>query len=136
MFSLHHIAISVKDIEKSVSFYQKLGFREVLRYISEDNSLIIVNMKLGEVFLEIFHFSQFKENPQLDKELWDNLKIVGIKHFALKTEDIYKTLKELKKAGIASPSTSVKKGRTGILYFFIKDPDGNFVEIVQDDRNL
>jgi len=30
-------------------------------------------------------------------------------------------------------SVEIKHGRTGIDYFFIKDPSGNFIEFVQDD---
>ena len=134
--SIHHIAITVKDIKKSISFYEKLGFREVFHWISEDKTLEIVNMKLGDIFLEIFSFSSYKEIPELHRDLWENLKIIGVKHFALKTEKIEKTLEYLKKEGIADKDTKVNKGRTGILYFFIKDPDGIFVEIVQDNRNL
>jgi catechol 2,3-dioxygenase-like lactoylglutathione lyase family enzyme len=134
--SIHHVAITVKNIEKSVSFYEKLGFKKVLHWKSEDKSVEIVNMKLGDFFLEIFFFSPYKEIPHLYRDLWENLKIIGVKHFALKTEDIEKTLNHLKSAGIAEENTKINKGRTGILYFFIKDPDGIFVEIVQDNRNL
>ena len=38
-------------------------------------------------------------------------------------------------AGLAT-NPEITEGRTGIKYFFINDPDGNWVEIVQDDRAL
>ncbi len=134
ILSIHHIAITVKDIKESVSFYEKLGFKKVFHWISEDKTLEIVNMKLGDIFLEVFSFSSYKEIPEIYKDLWENLKIIGVKHFALKTENIEETLEYLRRKGIADKNTKINKGRTGILYFFIKDPDGIFIEIVQDNR--
>ncbi len=136
MFKVHHVAISVKDLSVSEEFYKKLGFRKVSYWKAEDNSLEISHMKLNGFILEIFCFKNPEENPVLKEDLWTNLKVLGVKHFALQTEDIYTTLENLKKTGIATEETTVSKGRTGILYFFVKDPDGIFVEIVEDKRNL
>ncbi len=133
---LHHIAISVKSIKTSEEFYKKLGFYKVLHYRSDDGFVEILNMKLGDIFLEIFSFKESKEIPELHKDLWENLKIIGVKHFALKTDDIKSTLEKMKKEGIVPENTEISKGRTGIFYFFIKDPDGIFVEIVEDKRKL
>jgi len=36
----------------------------------------------------------------------------------------------------AAHRTEIKLGRTGLRYFFVRDPDGNYLELVQDDRHL
>jgi len=133
-FYIHHVAVSVSDIEKSAEFYRYFGFEEITDYTAEDGSYRIKHLKLGDFIVELFWFCD--HTAVVKKDLWNDLKTGGYRHIALKVKDIYKALEELKKDKIADSETQVSKGRTGILYFFIKDPDGNFVEIVQDDRNL
>ncbi len=133
-FYIHHVCISVSDIEKSTQFYRYFGFEEVADYTAEDGSFRIKHLKLGDFIIELFWFSD--HTPAVRKDLWDDLKTGGYRHIAFKVEDIHEILEKLKKDKVADTKTQVNKGRTGILYFFIRDPDGNFVEIVQDDRNL
>ena len=133
-FYIHHVGISVSDIEKTAKFYRYFGFEEVADFTAEDGSFRIKHLKLGDFIIELFWFSDHL--PPIRKDLWDDLKINGYRHIALKVDDIHKTLEKLKEDQIAEKDTKVNKGRTGILYFFIRDPDGNFVEIVQDDRDL
>ena len=92
-------------------------------------------MKLGAVLLEIFGYSNWHEAPATTKSLNTDLPRVGIKHFGLKVADIENARDYLISAGIAK-NPQITEGRTGIKYFFVNDPDGNWVEIVQDDRAL
>lgn len=135
MFSLHHITISSRDADLSIKFYERLGFKAVLQWSSVDKELRIVHMKLGAVLLEIFSYAHCQEAPATTKSLETDLPRVGIKHFGLKVADIKKTRDHMIDAGIAT-NPEITEGRTGIKYFFINDPDGNWVEIVQDDRAL
>ncbi|SNZ02841.1 methylmalonyl-CoA/ethylmalonyl-CoA epimerase/glyoxylase I family protein [Persephonella hydrogeniphila] len=133
-FNVHHIAISVSDINKAVEFYSYFGFREVVDFTAGDNSFRIKHLKSGDFIIELFWFRDRVKTEK--KELWEDLKINGYRHIAFKVNDIHKALEKLKQDGIAEEDTEVSTGKTGILYFFVKDPDGNFVEIVQDNRNL
>ena len=38
-YTVHHISLNVKNMEQSMAFYQRLGFREYYTY-SDDNVLI------------------------------------------------------------------------------------------------
>jgi glyoxylase I family protein len=135
MFSFHHVTISRADIERTITFYGLLGFRKVISWSSTDKELQIVHMKLGSVLLEIFNYAKWTQAPDTTKSLETDLPRVGIKHFGLKVSNIDEARQNLIQLGHAT-SPEVKKGRTGITYFFINDPDGNWVEIVQDDREL
>lgn len=135
MFSVHHISLSVKSIEDSVQFYEKLGFEKVLQWDAENNSLTIVHMKLGGTYLEFFCFTEKQDAPETTKSLETDLPRVGIKHFGLKVGSI-EGAKEFVLKNKLAESVSIKHGRTDIDYFFIKDPSGNFIEFVQDDREL
>ena len=54
MFNINHIAISVSDIDKSVEFYKRFGFKEFKSWNAEDNSIRIRMLKLNNVVLEMF----------------------------------------------------------------------------------
>lgn len=136
MFLPHHIAISVTDLELSKAFYEKLGFAEVMRWQAEDGSLTIVQMKLDGMLLEMFCYTSSKEGGVKERTLESDLKTIGTKHFGLRVTDIAAARTKLIEIGLINESTTVTKGRTGIDYLFLRDPDGLFVEIVQDDRSF
>ncbi|MDX8395199.1 MAG: VOC family protein [Mariprofundaceae bacterium] len=140
MFSLHHIALSVSSTERSIQFYQALGFSPVLTWEHEDKSLQITQLKLGDMLLELFCYNtpnKASTSPQtLTKSLEEDLKTIGIKHFGIKVPDIQQAREALIAQKLTDESTSITQGRTGIDYLFIRDPDGLFVEILQDDRDL
>ena len=133
-YTFHHIAISVRNLSTSLVFYEKLGFREVHRWGADDGSLIIVHLKLGGVVLEVFAYAQNAQATQPQLEVANNLEVVGVKHFGLQVRNVHVKFDEMKQAGYEVNSPEVKAGRTDIDYFFIKDPDGMWVEIVQDKR--
>ena len=130
----HHTAISVRQLDKSLEFYQTLGFQQVHRYDEADGSMSIVHLKLGSSFLEIFAYKKNEGEPPLDLERANNLRDIGVKHIALQTADIEASLADMKAKGLATADTGITIGRTRVSYFFIQDPDGVWVEIVKDDR--
>ena len=135
MFKVHHVALSVKNMKKSIDFYGVFGFSEVYRWESDNSDLIISHLKLGEMFLELFCFKNYNEAPISSKELPTDLPRIGIKHFGIKVKSIKKIKSLFIEKGL-SKNIEIIRGRTEIDYFFIKDPDGILLEFVQDDRGL
>ena len=115
-----------------MDFYAKLGFREVRSWHDESGSVYIVHLALNGYLLELFWYSDHRPASLESAELEGDLRVVGVKHFALRVNDIQQALVALREHGYADSSTSISFGRTGIHYFFIKDPSGNWLEFVQD----
>lgn len=136
MLSIHHISLSVSNSKNSISFYKKLGFSVGFSWNSDDGQLSIIHMFLNGICLELFNYQENSPPPDTTKTLVTDLPVLGIKHFGLKTENIKLKREELISLGLAPDDIKINRGRTEIDYFFIKDPDGVFIEIVQDDRNL
>jgi glyoxylase I family protein len=132
MLSIHHVSLSVSDLTTSIAFYSRLGFAEVLRWRSDDGSLTIVHLKLRAFILELFNYSRPVPHPP-DRSLDDDLRVIGVRHFALRTASLAGTVTALKANGL-SLYRDITEGRTGISYCFFRDPDGIFVEIVEDHR--
>jgi glyoxylase I family protein len=130
--AFHHVAISVSNLTETMDFYAKLGFREVKTWHDESRLVFIVHLALNDYILEVFWYSDHRPAPLESAALEDDLRIVGVKHFALQVSDIQQALVTLREHGYADSSTSISLGRTGIYYFFIKDPSGNWLEFVQD----
>ncbi|RLL51067.1 glyoxalase/bleomycin resistance/dioxygenase family protein [Mariprofundus sp. EBB-1] len=135
MFSLHHVALSVTDLDASIAFYSTLHFQPVYHWQADDDSARIVHLKQGDLLLELFCFKNTSPAPLTSRDLASDLPRIGIKHFGLRVGDIHAALQQLQQLKLAD-NVQVMHGRTGIDYFFIKDPDGILLEIVQDDRQL
>jgi glyoxylase I family protein len=135
MYAFHHVSISVKDLARSIAFYRLFGFEHVLQWVAPDGSLTIVHLKLGSTLLELFCYAQSTDDrlPLLSMDA--DLRHLGLRHFALRTASLEAALQQLRTAGV-NPQSEITEGRTGIRYFFTRDPDGIFVEIVEDERQF
>jgi glyoxylase I family protein len=128
-YNNHHVSVNVTDLDKSIRFYKILGFEERHRYA--DDSVIIVHLLSKTLLIELFNYSNAKPTRSKFSDV-EHKDIIGIEHFSLQVDDIQEAFKELEPFSVCE----ISKGRTGIDYFFIVDPDGNRIEIVKDIRQL
>lgn len=131
MFSFNHVSISVIDNKETIEFYKKFGFKEFKKWEAEDGSIKIDMLKLGDTVLEIFCYKEYAELPETAKSIATDLPVIGTKHFALGVENIEKA-KEFVIENKISNNVEIKVGRLGKPYFFIKDPNGILVEIIEN----
>jgi catechol 2,3-dioxygenase-like lactoylglutathione lyase family enzyme len=126
-----HIALSVSNLDSSIDFYRKnFGLECTEKYSIESAGLKICVLKKDEVALELFCFENFKALPEYRKHLDTDLKTLGVKHFCLGVADIEETYNTLRKSNVELV-TDIRIFENGSRYFFIKDPDGILVEVME-----
>ncbi len=115
---LSHIAFYVHDMEKTRAFYKDfLGFAEPYSLTNKDGSLHLTWIKINDrQSLELFP----------EKEAGSN----RLYHIALETDDAVAMRDYLAAHGVKVPA-KVGKGKIGNLNYFVTDPDGHIVEMVQ-----
>lgn len=127
----HHTAISVRDLDKTLQFYKAFGFEQVHRY--DDPDKIGVKLRLKSYVLEVFAYKQNADMSPLELTLGNDLPTLGVKHIGVTVEDVHKALEDLKAKGLANDTTKIlEKGAAE--FFFVRDPDGMWVEVIKDDR--
>ena len=122
--SVGHVAIRVKDIERSLDFYvRQLGFAEMLRLNYSDDSLFLIYLRITDTqYLELFPHGVGDRVP--------GREALAINHLCVTTDDIEQTLRDLAEAGI--PLTrELKVGPDGNRQAWIEDPDGVRIEIME-----
>jgi glyoxylase I family protein len=123
---IHHIAISVKNLEKSEKFYtENFGFREIERFTKQGWDGEAVVLQLEDTRLEIFGFNDFIEN----KADFKDLRTTGINHFGIQVESVQEKYRAFKNKGIDIDEPVA--GKTCAWFCFLRDPDGISVELYE-----
>jgi lactoylglutathione lyase len=119
---LIHTCYRIGEIDRSVAFYETLGFEELKRMPIRDEA---VNVFMGLP----------GDGPRL--ELTYNFGVdsyemgTGYNHIALRVEDLDATLARLADRGIdpEKPPYSIREG--GSRLCFVRDPDGYRIELIE-----
>lgn len=114
------ISLSVKDLQKSKDFYEKLGFG-IMAGSTEQNYLIMKNEEhLIGLFQAMFDGNMLTFNPGWDQNA-QNLEAFN---------DVREIQKHLKENGIQLDKEA-DETTSGPEHIFLKDPDGNMILIDQ-----
>ena len=114
--AIGHVAVSVKDIERSMDFYvNKLGFDEMFR-LERDGRLWIVYLRITDTqFIELFPEGVGDSAPPFAN--------VGYNHLCLEVDDIDAAIAKLKERGV---TFDIEKSETPVCWMAqFRDPDGN-----------
>ena len=132
-FGTHHVAISVRDVGATTEFYRLFGFEPVFRMDDVDLSIAHLARPDG-LMLEVFRYPANEGAPRLHAAAGNDMEAVGVKHVAFRVDDVHAVRAELVEIG--HEVTEIRHGRADVDFFFVDDPDGMWVEILQDDRDL
>ena len=122
---LIHTCYRILDIDRSVKFYEALGFEEMRRAPIRDEA---VNVFMGlpddgsEPRLELTHNFGVTQPYEIG---------TGYGHIAISTHDLDGTLERLAQQGIEPerPPYTIREG--GNRLCFVRDPDGYRIEILE-----
>lgn len=123
MIKFLHTRIRVKDLDKSIDFYCKLGYQEAERKDSpQGNRLAFLELPGNSVFLELCYSPDYMETCPED-----------LMHTCVGVPDIIDYCDQLEKAGIEIwPDAWREKFSAGDRKMaFVTDPDGYEVEILE-----
>ncbi len=124
MTALIHTCYRIGDIDRSVAFYNALGFEEVGRMPIRDEAINVFMGFPGDgARLELTH------NFGVDSYEMGT----GYNHIAIAAPDLDATLEKLAAQGIEpeKPPYTVREG--GSRLCFVRDPDGYRVELIETD---
>jgi lactoylglutathione lyase len=125
MNSYLHTCYRITDIERSVAFYEKLGFTEARRLPIGDEAV--------NVFLGLPGEDQAVLELTYNHGVGDYDHGTGYGHIALRVSDLDQTLAALAADGIEPEKPPYRPGgrTTGSLICFVRDPDGYRVELIE-----
>jgi lactoylglutathione lyase len=120
---LGHVAYRVRDFDRSLDWYTRiLGLEEAFRLYREDGTLWIIYLRINDDnFIELFQ-DQTGEKAEVPR--------LGLVHLCLHVDDLHATLKQLEARGYLISGTP-RRGSDGALQYWITDPDGNRIELME-----
>lgn len=114
-----HVGIPTNDMEKTIAFYQALGFEK--KYETENNGRVVF-FSHGDILIETY-----EKNGQATG------KRGAIDHLALAVSDLEKTIEEVKKTGypIVEGPEFLPFWENGVKYICVQGPNMEILEFLQ-----
>ena len=121
-----HTMVRVKDLEKSMAFYELLGLREIRRHDNEGGRFSLIFMAAeGDEDAPV----ELTYNWDGDDALPSDSRHFG--HLAYRVPDIYELCQKLMDAGV----TINRPPRDGHMAF-VRSPDNISIELLQEGDSL
>lgn len=119
-----HVAIKVKDLDRSLDYYvNKLGFAEMMRLNKDDGSVWLVYLRItDDQYLEVFPGAESDRAPGWDAN--------GLNHVCLTVDNIDPVLAQIEAQGLEL-LLPLKTAVDGNRQAWLEDPDGNRIELME-----
>jgi glyoxylase I family protein len=142
--SIFHVNICVSNLERSIAFYEQLGFKVVNDFTLEGpdvgksmgldaSKFRVVFIRLGDdpnaTVIDLLEFI----DPPAQGQPYPTLNNIGLCRVAFKVDDVEVVYEKLKKMDVefVAPIERMKgEGGNDIAFVCFKDPDGVFLEII------
>ena len=119
---LIHTCYRIGDIDRSVTFYEALGFEELMRMPIRDEAInVFMGLPGDGARLELTH--------NFGVESYD--LGTGYNHIAVTVEDLDAKLGALADRGIDPEKPPYRVSEGGSRICFVRDPDGYRIELIE-----
>jgi len=124
MAAFLHTCYRIGDIDRSVEFYEALGFEERRRMPIGDEAINVFMGLPGEDARLELTYNHGVDSYELG---------TGYNHIAIAVDDLEETLAGLAQSGIEPEKPPYRPGgrTTGSLICFVRDPDGYRIELIE-----
>ena len=126
--SLGHVGLAVSDEKPALHFYvDLLGLKEAFRLNFPDGRTDLIYLRVGDTntYVELFPGRKTPVPPGT----------TTVNHLGLFVRDLQATLHALKDRGYPLPDDAFERAKKlqadNTLLYFVKDPDGNRIELSQ-----
>jgi catechol 2,3-dioxygenase-like lactoylglutathione lyase family enzyme len=146
--ALHHTAIVVTDLNRSIAFYENFfggAVETILRDVDDpqiaalhelgDARFTLAFVRFGPTRLELFQF----ERPDDGRPLDDRAHDFGVRHICFEVPDVQGAYERMTTEGVRftrPPYTVADSEAKGTVLAFCSDPDGTRVELLQPGSEL
>jgi catechol 2,3-dioxygenase-like lactoylglutathione lyase family enzyme len=135
---IDHVSFTVGDLDRSIRFYARFGLEPFKRYVSAgpevDDGTDTPNADIDIAWLrqpgERVMLELLRYNHQPADRAAHNSK-VGAAHICFAVEDVLGAYERLSADGIQFLSAP-HQDAFGVRWVYLRDPDGNAVELIQD----
>jgi lactoylglutathione lyase len=127
-----HIGIRVRDLERAMEFYAKLGFS--LHAKATSDAVAIVRNPHGVELNLVYNANADAGGRNILMDVGE--KYPGYTHVALRVGSIKAAIQALRANGIRITQGPVSFGADGHVSVFVRDPDLNVVELRGRDEDL
>ena len=119
-----HTAYRVRDLDASLGFYCGiLGMREMFRLHRDTGKVWLVYLRVDDsTYVELF--------PGGEERVEITPRSCAYMHLCLTVDDIQATVRELSSRGLEVVGEP-KQGQDGNWQYWVTDPDGNRIELMQ-----
>lgn len=144
---LVHVNVNCRDYDRSLAFYQRLGFREMWR-VPETNTpevaaavgmppyrvrgaLIVLEGASPPFVIDLLEW----KDPRDEGAPYPHLYHAGIARIALATSDLDGDMARLSAAGVeflSKPAAMPPSSGSRARFVCFRDPDGTFLELVEN----
>ncbi|MEM8849499.1 MAG: VOC family protein [Pseudomonadota bacterium] len=129
LHALHHAGLSVSDFDAAVDWWSThFGFALQREWGGPDLRMGILGA--GDIRLELFARPDAAPGPDETRGLVESFDQRGWKHVAFAVPDVDAAIGELREAGIPILCEPTSNPAAGLRYAFLRDPDGNHVELL------
>ena len=119
-----HLAITTKDMAKSLDFYTRImGFKKAFSLVHPDTGAPWIEyLQAGNQFVELFY-------EGTEDNVW-RPSLRGFNHICLQVDDITTMVRRIEQAGYPM-DRKLGEGRDMNLQAWFLDPDGTRIELMQ-----